>query len=177
MNRRSSVKAWPLPLIGRFPQRGFPIGRHRRHVMYGRAGLLIRRWVKGGGFFVTVGGCLAGLALTSWLASWPSGLGNEIPRGPVGELVTLPLCWPARTTLGGAYLHNRVAAGEPAVIWTSDPTIVLPGRPIATIAQHFLPRFSSHCQFSCQCPVSGRAGLRDPDNPSGQTNSRLPPLL
>ena len=67
MNRRSSVKAWPLPLIGRFPQRGFPIGRQRRHVMYGRAGLLIRRGVKGGGFFVTVGGCLAGLALTSWL--------------------------------------------------------------------------------------------------------------
>ena len=65
-------KARLFTLIGRFHQRGFSIGRRQRHVMYGRAGLLIRK----GGFLCD---CWAGLALTSWLA----GLGNKIPRGPV----------------------------------------------------------------------------------------------
>ena len=73
--------------------------------MYGRAGLLIRRGVKGGGFFVTVGKCLlAGRLGSDKLACRPSGLGNETPRGPVGHQLN-----------AGAYLHNPVRCG--LVLW------------------------------------------------------------
>ena len=72
--------------------------------MYGRAGLLIRRGVKEGGFFVTVGKCLlAGRLGSDKLACRPSGLGNEIPRGPVGHQLN-----------AGAYLHNPVRCG---LVW------------------------------------------------------------
>ena len=42
---------------------------------------------------MTVGGKVVYCWLGSdkLVAGWPSGLGNKIPRGPVAELVTLPL--------------------------------------------------------------------------------------
>ena len=100
-------------------------------------------WLGRGGFFVTVG--------LAWL--WQAGLLVWETRYLRDRLL-------ATAPHSGAYLHNPVL-----VIWSSDPTIVLLVRPIATPPLWvFLPRFSSHCRprfssnwrFSCQCPVSGR---------------------
>ena len=53
---------------------------------------------------MTVGKCLlAGRLGSDKLACRPSGLGNEIPRGPVGHQLN-----------SGAYLHNPVRCG---LVW------------------------------------------------------------
>ena len=118
------VKAWPSPLIGRFSEWELPIGRRRRHVMYGRAGLLIRRGWREGVSLWLLGSVywLAGLALTSWLAGllvWET--------RHLGDRLAIS------STLEHIFTIQSAAAWSCGnlVIWSS--TIVLPAHRIATL--------------------------------------------